>query len=1107
MLDDQQPQPLPRPTSEQLKTVHRICERFEKSWRSGQSVTIEQLLSESTVDVRPYLLEALVRSEIELLESSGQTIEPGEYLRRFSSESGIIARAFMSPDKLEQLDSGDNYESIVDEASRAADSSKPLKLGHFEIRDEIARGGMGVVYRGWHDELKREVAVKCIRAGGFADEAMVQRFRREAQTVASLNHDGIVPIYEVGNEQGLYYFVMPLIEGDSLGTHLTRGPIEHRRLARMVHDAALATQFAHEHGIIHRDIKPSNILVDQQDKVWVADFGLATTIQTNEGKDSTDDKTRSDLSVSGTIVGTPAYMAPEQTQGKANELTDVYGLGAVLYTGLTGRPPHRAGTLVQTLKQVNEVEPVAPRTLDANIPRDLETIALKALSKSPSQRYATAKDLADDLTRYLEGHTILAKPASSLERIWRWMKREPVVAGLAAGIILALAIGLGVSLRFYSLALANSRMALNNEKLAQESVQEYLTQVADSPELGEKGLEDLRGQLLQSALVFYERLAAQSPDSLPLQERVADAHERLGKIQALIGQPDKAVEQFQKMLLAYDELRVKYPVRLDYERACVEALIQQAEVVTDQSEYEQVGLLLGQAIKRCRDLEQSTGELADRITLASLYSLEIANYTSTANTDAAKQTMPSTTQLCEELVKSVDKSLSPFAGRRLLRTLDRMASQLQNVGDFEATERCCRLGIELCGNTIFVESQDMRTRLIEGRLYKNLNLLYTRTNRLDLAVTEYELSNKIFTELLNEHPLIFEVLDQKATLVANAAGMYSLLNKPEEAEKLIKEAIEMQKLVIARQPNVIGHWNGLSNAYATQAVFYRNSFRLPEAEAAVKLGIQANEKLREADSKDAGTLYFGFNLRLLLGETYVAQKRYPEAVAILRPLTEEVSTFLEKNQAIPNYRHLAASAFRSLASNERVLKNFVPARQAAEQSIAHYEALPPQATSMGLSPRILTDALYTRGVTCILDAKHDEARAAISRALAILDPIVDNPKTPPAATVLFRAPRAEFYDLAGQIAAAENDHEKAVEEFNRALAEQQAVNELVKAQPVVLRMNQERQALVQIHLARSLVKLQKFDDAIKSCDIAIEMKNDAVEEAKTLRAEIEKGAK
>jgi WD40 repeat protein/serine/threonine protein kinase len=301
-------------------------------------------------------------------------------------------------------------------------ANAPQRFGNHELLETIGAGGMGVVYKARQLGLNRIVALKRIRAGEFAEAGDVQRFHAEAEAAAALDHPGIVPIYEVGDIAGQPFFSMGFVDGESLQQRLMAGPLEPREAARITEQVAEAVQYAHEHGIIHRDLKPGNILLDGAGQPRVTDFGLAKRTAEDSG-----------LTMTGQVLGTPAYMPPEQARGEQDRVgaqSDVYALGAVLYAALTGRPPFQAATFGQTLRQVVEEDPVAPRALNRSIPVDLESIALKCLEKEPTRRYASAADLAADLRRWQEGLPTIARPVSRVERLARWARRNPVPATL-----------------------------------------------------------------------------------------------------------------------------------------------------------------------------------------------------------------------------------------------------------------------------------------------------------------------------------------------------------------------------------------------------------------------------------------------------------------------------------------------------------------------------------------------------------------------------------------------------------------------------------------------------------------------------------------------------
>lgn len=314
-------------------------------------------------------------------------------------------------------DPGDSATFLERTRPLVTPTSPPEKtFGDYELLSEIARGGMGVVYRARQTGLNRIVALKMILAGRLANAEDVQRFRTEAEAAARLSHPNIVNIYDIGEINGQHFFSMELIEGASLSQRLTQGPMAGRAAARCVLKIARAVQYAHAQGILHRDLKPSNILMDASDEPHITDFGLAKRLGGDSGQTRT-----------GAVLGTPSYMAPEQAQGRIRDLgppCDVYGLGALLYELLTGRPPFRAETPLDTLMQVIHNAPAPPRLLNPNVDPDLETICLKCLEKDRAHRYQTAAALADDLQRHLDGEPISARSSNVLDRLTRMLDRS-----------------------------------------------------------------------------------------------------------------------------------------------------------------------------------------------------------------------------------------------------------------------------------------------------------------------------------------------------------------------------------------------------------------------------------------------------------------------------------------------------------------------------------------------------------------------------------------------------------------------------------------------------------------------------------------------------------
>ncbi len=397
----------------------------------------------------PSGLEEIIAEYLAAVEA-GQPPSQAELIAKYPAHADELREFFADKQQIDQLVRDDKQKTpaagltptlpqkpaIDSEAASPPATSESLMgksiryLGDYELLAEIGRGGMGVVYKAHQVSLSRIVALKMVLAGQLASDNDIKRFHAEAEAVANLDHRGIVPIYEVGHYEGQHYFSMGFVSGKSLADTV----LPPRHAAELVKKIAEAVAYAHDHGVIHRDLKPGNVLIDDNGQPRVTDFGLAKRLASD-----------SELTATGQVLGTPSYMPPEQALGKLDEIgpeSDVYSLGAILYYLLTGRPPFQTDSVANTLRQVIDSEPVPPRQLNPLIPRDLDTICLKAMSKERSRRYQTALSLRDDLQRWLEGRVITARRASRKEIIWRWCRRNPIGASLiGVSAVAVLAVG------------------------------------------------------------------------------------------------------------------------------------------------------------------------------------------------------------------------------------------------------------------------------------------------------------------------------------------------------------------------------------------------------------------------------------------------------------------------------------------------------------------------------------------------------------------------------------------------------------------------------------------------------------------------------------------
>jgi serine/threonine protein kinase len=358
-------------------------------------VSLLERVLESSRRGSPEALESIIREHPELAIELRELWATMQIADDFASLSGLF--------------DGESSEGV---ASPAAPPVVPENCGDYELLGELGRGGMGVVYRARQKSLDRVVALKMILRGDHASLSDIARFRAEAESAAQLHHPNIINVYEVGEFEGRPFFSMKLIEGTTLAKRLADGPLPSRMAAEMLAPICRAIADAHRRGVLHRDLKPSNILIDGEGRTYVTDFGLAKRLTTGSSDEGLDATLADNLTLTGAILGTPGYMAPEQAAGRRGEVsasTDIYALGAILYAMLTGRPPFQAASAVDTVLMVREQDPLPPRMLNPKADPDLEMIALKCLQKPADLRYATADRLADDLEAYLNSEPVSAR--------------------------------------------------------------------------------------------------------------------------------------------------------------------------------------------------------------------------------------------------------------------------------------------------------------------------------------------------------------------------------------------------------------------------------------------------------------------------------------------------------------------------------------------------------------------------------------------------------------------------------------------------------------------------------------------------------------------------
>jgi tRNA A-37 threonylcarbamoyl transferase component Bud32 len=480
-------------------------------WIAGKRIPADETLRQHPeLAGEPACAAELIYHEFSLRQEQGELPDWQQHTRQYPEHAALLER-------LRQAD------RLVEQTFATPAQLPTGTFADYDLLEEAGRGGMGIVFKARHKNLDRIVALKVLRSDGTGEER--KRFDREARAVARLQHPNIVQVYEVGETAGRAFVSLEFVDGQSLAHRLHGTPLPARRAAALVKVLARAMHYAHERGVIHRDLKPANVLLAGTAETpiedciaKVADFGLAKKLDAQGDTHS------------GAVLGTPSYMAPEQAEARSatvDRRTDVYGLGAILYELLTGRPPFRADSAVQTLRQVVDAEPVRPRLLNPSVPRDLETVCLKCLEKEPSRRYATALALADDLKRFENSRPVLARPIGALARGWRWCRRNPIPAGLTALLALVLIGGLSGILYQWQQADAARREAVAKAAEARQVLSELIQSSQVTPLIDDFPQPPSIEPLLKAAEHCRE-LLENNPEDTELRIALTNVYGRLG---------------------------------------------------------------------------------------------------------------------------------------------------------------------------------------------------------------------------------------------------------------------------------------------------------------------------------------------------------------------------------------------------------------------------------------------------------------------------------------------------------------------------------------------------------------------------------------------------
>ena len=915
-----------------LERLDRAGDRFEDAWSAGALPAIEAYLAESSEPERALLLRELLRLELLFRRRGGETPQPADYLSRFPEHTAVIHEVFAeAPAGTSQAEGADaagrvtppqrgstpvagrpasaSQRTVRDGSEPPGDSAAPGEwpaVPGYEILGELGKGGMGVVYRARHRGLERVVALKMIRAGAQAGAEDLARFRSEAALQAQLQHPNVVQIFEVGEADGCPYFALECVDGASLDKRIAGTPQPPRAAAQLVETLARAVQQAHDKGLVHRDLKPANILLQKSEMQnsksekgsevsdfgfrisdftpKVSDFGLAKRLEGEAGQTQT-----------GAVVGTPSYLAPEQAWGRLKEIgpaTDVYALGTILYELLTGRPPFKGATTLDTVMQVRHQEPVAPRHLLVSVPRDLETICLKCLHKDPAKRYARALDLADDLRRFQTGEPIRARPVSVWERGIKWARRQPAVAALLGVVVLVLFGGTAAGVWYgkHERERADRERALHQDAEGQRELAEkheaqtravlrfFQERVlaAARPKGQHGGLG--KNTTIRVALDAAEPAIAEAfPDQPGLEASVRDA---LGLTYLYLAEYEAAVKQIKQALTFLRQDRgPTHPDTLSSLNNLAATYLEMGRPADALPLFEEI--LREQQVQRGPDHPETLGAMNN---LAATYQ--------------AMRRLPDAVPLYEEVLKRCKAKLGPNHPDTL-RGMNNLAGAYRNTGRLADAVTLLEDALKSCKASLSPDHPNTLT------VMGNLAAAYQQANRMADALPLYE------ETLARSRAQLGPNHRDTLRSMNNLARAYTHLGRPADAVPLLQEVLaRCQNQFDPDHPLVLAARSNLYRAFLAarqpdEAIPVLREFldgtrhQLGQDSAGVaatlasagqellkyKQYAEAEKALRECLTIREAKLpddWSTSNAKSLLGASLIAQHKYAEAEPLLR---------------------------------------------------------------------------------------------------------------------------------------------------------------------------------------------------------------------------------
>jgi tetratricopeptide (TPR) repeat protein/tRNA A-37 threonylcarbamoyl transferase component Bud32 len=980
---------------------------------------------------------------------------------------------------------------------KTAPAREGTTVSGYEILSELGRGGMGVVYKARQSSLGRTVALKMLLHTGHVRPDQRARFQVEAEAIALLQHPNIVQVFEIGEQDQCPFFSLEFVEGKSLADAIDGTPQPPRKAAALVRQLAVAMDLAHRRGIIHRDLKPANVLLSADGTPKITDFGLAKRFE-----DEGDGQTRE-----GSIMGTPSYMAPEQAAGKTKEAgppADIYSLGAILYDMLTGRPPFKGATMLETLQQVQTVEPVAPARLQTKVPRDLDTICLKCLAKEPARRYASAGDLAEDLRRFLAGEPILARPTPAWERAIKWVRRRPAVAALVAtgfaALVAVLTLGflwLDSSRRaaedreqqqaeladlqakkavkeheLWQQAEKQRQRAEDNFRQARSAVDFMLSRVGQEKLAHEPRMEQVRRELLEKAMTFYERFLQARGNDPSLRFEAGRAQLRVADIRQMLGEHSQAEAAYHKGLDYLDQLVQQFPKRAEYRRDLATGYNNLANLLKESARPAEAEKFYDKALALRRELAKAAPGSPEAVKeLAGTWNNRGLALQALGRLKEAEKSLQAGEKLLAALVQHVRRE--PANRQEWAHSLDNLALVQQ------ARELPGRAEINL------LQARDLLQELVKQKpaipdyrydlahCLQHLGDLW-RDTHAGKAESAYLESRKLCDELVRDFPTVPAYRHALALTWNSLAILFQAAGRQPEADAAYAKSLALRSRLADDFPSVPDFRRSLATAYNNRALFLHQHNRFPEAETAYGQALEFFDALakRYPTVPDYQQELAGTYLNLAVLRASLGQR--PEAATACRQ-AETIQKRLVKEHPQASYRNELARIRLNQGTLLRLNGDLTGSALTFREAVKGFADLHDELPDVPDYPHQLAVAWKELGTTLAQQKHGKEAEAAWHKALDLLGDLAKRlPHTPAYRQELGRS----WNDLAVFLASTHR-----AEDAGKALAQAQAVQEkLIADWP---KQTDYRQELSRTHVNQGILlaqgnQLAKAADAFRA---------------------------